>query len=57
MAETELSSKYRFVRIYVYFMFSFYPLFFHNYYFDIATCKYILFLIVTGIVFVVSVFT
>lgn len=56
MAETELSSKYRFVRIYVYFMFSFYPLFFHNYYFDIATCKYILFLIVTGIVFVVSVF-
>lgn len=49
-------SNYGLVKLYVYFMFLIYPIFFHNYYFDIVTCKYILFLIVTGIMFIISVF-
>lgn len=56
MEEIELSSKYRFVRIYVYIMFLIYPLFFHNFYFDIATCKYIFFMVLTGILIVISMY-
>lgn len=49
-------SKYTLTKLYVYFMFLIYPFFFHNYYFDIVTCKYILFMVITGIEFVISIF-
>lgn len=41
--------RYRLVQIYVCIMFSIYPLIYHNFYYDIVTCKYVFFISVTGI--------
>lgn len=56
MAETKSCGKQyrdRLVQIYVYIMFSVYPLLYHNFYYDIVTCKYICYLVITGIFLIV----
>lgn len=46
----------RFVNIFLFMMFSVYPLFFHNYFYDIVTCKFILFVILTILLLISMVF-
>lgn len=55
--EIRLSDKkWSITKIYVYFIFGIYPLIFHNYYYDIVTSKYIVFLIATGLLIIGSLF-
>ena len=54
-----VDKKYRcrLIQIYIYVMFSIYPLIYHNFYYDIVTCKYIFFLCATGILLVLLLFS
>lgn len=55
MAETKLfDEKYRsrLVQTYVWIMFGAYPFLYHDFYYDIVTCKYICYLVITSILLV-----
>lgn len=47
----------RLIQIYMYVMFGIYPLVYHNFYYDIVTCKYIFFLAFTGILLILLIFS
>lgn len=53
MEEIKLSDKsYMVPKLYVYFIFGIYPLIYHNFYYDIVTSKYIVFLAATGLLLI-----